>query len=335
VTLVELLVALGAIGILAAIALPAVQHSRESARQATCLNNLRQLGAATAAHVAAKGHYPPCHPRLAGFDAHGTAIHKHPSVSAHVHLLPYLDQEPLYAQVDRRTILLVTVGDPPDPAHLGTTAVDVFLCPSDGQPHGRVNYRACAGAAPMWIGDSGPANPYEQRSASGVFVVHRRTTPADVLDGTATTALFSERVVGDGDASHWTPWRDSFFCGQTIASIADAETHCATVPSDPPDHDSFLGCNWALGGMRQAAYNHVLAPNSPTPDCTIVLHGEDGGWGACTARSLHPGGVHVLLADGSARFIDDGVDLEVWRALSTRNGRQFEPPEEPIDDETF
>jgi prepilin-type processing-associated H-X9-DG protein len=88
-------------------------------------------------------------------------------------------------------------------------------------------------------------------------------------------------------------------------------------PLDPQwPHFSFGGTTWVLSGPSQTWYNHVLTPNSAIPDCA-----ESVDWqGAFTARSLHPGGVNVLFADGSVRFTSSSIDLAVWRALGTING---------------
>ncbi len=39
--------------------------------------------------------------------------------------------------------------------------------------------------------------------------------------------------------------------------------------------------------------------------------------------SQHPGGVNLLLGDGSVRFMKNSIALSVWRALSTRNGGEI------------
>ncbi len=74
--------------------------------------------------------------------------------------------------------------------------------------------------------------------------------------------------------------------------------------------------------MRCTSYNHYYTPNAKTCDC--VTNDATPGEATFTslafraARSRHPGGVNVLLGDGSVRFVYDSVDLGVWRAISTR-----------------
>ena len=56
-------------------------------------------------------------------------------------------------------------------------------------------------------------------------------------------------------------------------------------------------------------------------DCWFI--GEVAGWvgfSLMTARSAHSGGVNLLFADGHAAFVNDGIDLKVWRAWGTPNG---------------
>jgi prepilin-type processing-associated H-X9-DG protein len=36
--------------------------------------------------------------------------------------------------------------------------------------------------------------------------------------------------------------------------------------------------------------------------------------------SYHPGGVNVLLGDGSVKFVKNNIDRQVWRALGTISG---------------
>ena len=41
--------------------------------------------------------------------------------------------------------------------------------------------------------------------------------------------------------------------------------------------------------------------------------------GSCRA-SRHPGGVNASMCDASVRFVNDSIDLLVWRAMATKDG---------------
>ncbi len=200
-----------------------------------------------------------------------------------------------------------------------------FVCPTDSGPAGRNNYRANLGPGasitlPHLPLDQAhaPRNPVD---ASGAFVNGRAVAVAEFADGLSNTALFSEKIVGDGDPHTYTPYRDRFYTGVNFDSAAEAVDLCRRLAEPNPrhGHDSYSGFTWLVGGYNQTWYNHVLGPNSATPDCAfgMALGGDPG---AFAARSFHRGGVNLLYADGGARFVTDPVDLGVWRAISTRRG---------------
>jgi prepilin-type processing-associated H-X9-DG protein len=73
------------------------------------------------------------------------------------------------------------------------------------------------------------------------------------------------------------------------------------------------GSQWYSGYETFSRYNHVMPPNSQS-----CAYGTWTGGGAATATSRHPGGVNVLFADGSTRFIKNTVNVQTWWALGSR-----------------
>ncbi|HEV7225009.1 MAG TPA: DUF1559 domain-containing protein [Pirellulales bacterium] len=312
VSIVELLVVTGIIGLLASLTFSAVQQSRESARRLQCLGHLKQLGQATASFESSNGAIPET---TAGHNGLGR---RWQSISPHVHLLPFLDQSQLYSQVDFAERGIGPTSDPPkstwNPELLKIT-VPVFRCPSDGQQWpGANNYRANMGGGPAVLKHVVNGVADEPANGSGPFRIWHGTRPAEISDGLSNTALFSERLVGGLRPSWFIGPRDYFF-SQTgpIETIADAEAACWLPAGANPAHDAYSGTTWLMGGFRHTWYNHIRTPNSVFPDCGPQK-------GAFTARSAHPGGVNIVLADGAGRFITSNIELAVWRAIATRAG---------------
>ncbi|MFK8111172.1 MAG: DUF1559 domain-containing protein, partial [Rubripirellula sp.] len=42
-----------------------------------------------------------------------------------------------------------------------------------------------------------------------------------------------------------------------------------------------------------------------------------------TSRSYHEGGVNTAQMDGSIRFVNNSIDLQLWQDLSTRAGHEL------------
>jgi prepilin-type processing-associated H-X9-DG protein len=297
--------------------IPAVQASRAAASRASCSNNLRQLGIAAHNHESALGYFPNGSVAKE-FPAEPAAAWTFYRWSALAMLTPYLENTAAYDALDL-SVPLYGSNFEVRPENVNGVRIWVaeFLCPADqprilNEDFAPTSYAACAGSG------TGGGSP---RDADGIFFTNSQTHVGKIADGTSKTALFSESTLGNpqqGVHDQQTEYKFSFLAPLTT-SLCDGANQWNV--SDP------RGFAWVNGEFRCALYNHRMTPNSATPDCMGVTIGGTAqtrytpyGWR--TARSRHPGGVNLVLADGSLRFVGDSIDAHVWTALSTIDGAE-------------
>lgn len=325
--LVELLVVLAIVSALAAVAVPAVQRSREAARRLQCQNNLHQLALGCHAHESMHRSFPYTATN------YGTVIggvpKSYPSVSPHSYLLANIDPA-AFSELDLSDGSWAKSGCPPSSGSranqlLMRSTFGVFLCPSDRQPDGGNNYRANLGpGVGIFRHTAQSMLPGDPWNGTGAFENGRQVPLAEFSDGASNTALFSEKIIGDGDGNSYDALRDRFAVGFDIVTATNARVICRNYAvASPALHDSYSGLTWLFGGWNHTWYNHVAPPNSPTPDCSGGGFPVGGGRGLYCARSFHPGGVNVVFADGGTAFVADGIDLALWTAYSTRAGGEL------------
>lgn len=314
ITLLEVLVCFTICGLLLAIIIPTVQSAREASRRTQCQSKLRGFGQALHGYEGVHRHLPPVALASGRDPITGLPFSIH-LYSPHVRLLPFLDQAVLYEKFDL-AVPQPDVVNPVDMAVAARTVVAAFNCPSDPQSGGN-SYRFCTGAVPRASDDLGT-------KGGGAFSDTKGHSFAEIRDGTSQTAAMSERRQSDAIAS--APDSSDFFYAGVPGSLLplDADQMSAVCAAQTNSNQAFcpyVGRSWFVAGYVHTLYNHVILPNSSIDDCS---QGATGGsmYGAHKSSSHHSSGAHVLFLDGRVVFIGESIDLNVWRAIATRDGRE-------------
>lgn len=315
-TLVELLVVIAIIGILVGLLLPAVQAAREAARRMSCSNNLKQFVLATHNYLDANKSMPP-----AGcLSLAGGGVW-----SAHARILPYMEQANLQNIIDFRFNYSDLVNAP---QHATVTKMKVpnYVCPSEIKAEPRVtatlthfptNYGVNYGT---WFVFNGPT----RQTGNGAFVVNQRLTDGSFADGMSNTLAVSEVKAYQARINN---------SGNPAALNVGLPTSIADVLAYGGTFGTTNHTEWVDGKVHETGFTATFSPNTRVPlvmngenmDVDFVSRGEamtqvSPTYAAVTARSYHTGLVNAALMDGSVRTVSNSVDLNIWRALSSRAG---------------
>ena len=330
-TLIEVLLVCAIIGVVVALTLAAVSHARESARRLECSNRLRQHGAALQSFVAVQSVFPA--PMPARQPDRGKLWAMYDGLSGYFELMPYLELTTAYNAINLGGGLLGP--ENVENATVYHSSFSQFLCPSDGRSS---RYDTGANCFRFNVGSS---NPNVERVGMpnhperlGAFDVVSPLSPADYPDGLSSTVGMSERLLGglsNGFDRRRDYWSAGVYPSFPVATDDATLTTCRALTGEPSSFIADMGRSWMLGGAPYVWYNHVAPPNQRFSDCatgdgrtSMPFYCETC---AISARSNHSGGVNCLYMDGSVKFVTDGIDIKLWRALGTRaGGEAVEPP---------
>ncbi len=302
ITLIEILVVIAIIAVVVGLLIPAVQSSREAARRASCISNLRQIGIAMAGYESSSSVLPAGVSEDAGGQIPGWAWG--------FCILPWTEQNVSYNTANmsfpvisptNNTVISIGLtifqcpsennNIPFSSGHLGVTIAGSFV-PATAQ------YIACSGRLRVGIELSPGVNAFDARG-DGVFFRNSWTNLASITDGISQTLFIGERSRIVADAT-WAgvPTASMPFCTKDTWNMQTCESAIFMVlgrtANIPPDL------------AHSGDYTDSYTPNSAS-------EGPDA------FGSQHPGVCGFLFGDGSVHPIRQTIDPSVFRALGSRS----------------
>jgi prepilin-type N-terminal cleavage/methylation domain-containing protein/prepilin-type processing-associated H-X9-DG protein len=318
-TLVELLVVIAIIGILVALLLPAIQAAREAARRAQCTNNLKQIGVALHNYESAKKKLP------------GGTTYLHPTLRGNwvTEVLPYVEETSIKGQLDPTRAM----NEAPNVSFVANLVLTLFICPSDprssapikrnvtGQPPeirqlGGSDKNPPASQALWYTACIGPTIPDQCAFGTGrdVCMGCDFGTPKEIFPwaGFCSPCQSATGALACPDKSRGVGIFARSYIGIPFRRVSDGLSHTIAVGETLP-----FDCIW----------NCLFCDNHPLSSTHIPINIREADnaatgllqpWRTHGYKSQHPGGVNLLMGDGSVQFVQETIDYPLYNAMGTR-----------------
>ena len=331
-TLIEMLVVIAIIGILIGLLIPAVMMAREAANRARCANNLKQIGLALRSYETALGTFPPGSITWQESPVNCTTPKR--AHSLFTLILPYAEQQPAYNAINFSFAATDNLGmqgtvNPGAVNYTGLAmSVDTYICPSDtGQtaplskivsPNGvtydaynQGSYSGVVGTVDIFRWYCGCPKPIRaapictggvELNPDGAFGFNHGYPVKAFIDGQSQTILVGETSRFLKDDTIFNFWNSALWYSSYIPGVTRPQALATAVPK----------------------INAPLLMPDVGPSDPITWKNNPKTWtmGQFGFRSFHLNGAQFVFADGSVKFLKESINPSVYRALSTRAGKE-------------
>ena len=315
-TLIELLVVIAIIAVLIALLLPAVQQAREAARRSQCKNNLKQIGLGLHNYLDAMNVFPYGGSGNSQYDWGAGASTGHGIFNWRGHILPYVDQAPLYNSMVAGMGANGVSQPPGVPSSAYQTAaaalaavktpIVIYQCPSDpgsgradavgGPWAGTPQY---AGPPASYFGCAGPTYEASQTllcSSTSGCTMYGTTTDFNGAGNSATPGMFAMRATKFSTRDVIDGTSNTIFVGE----------------------ERILNTSGAMWGLR-----HWMDPFCTTTTARGINRTDPSqGYYGQGFGSAHTGGAQFLMVDGAVRFISENVNIITFCAAGTKGANE-------------
>ncbi len=299
VTVIEILVTVGIVGILLALLVPAVQQARTAARGLECRNRLKNIGIACHNLQSASGYFPSLGKKYAapGFE-----------YSCLVQLLPYVEEKSLFKSLD---FSLDPFGNA---SVIHKWSATVWHCPGEG---------FVTSMYTSYLGNGGLEMQVNlKRNPDGFLGLDPGLQPRDFVDGLSNTIAVSECAIKRDDALVFDGFTGIPANVSTLEEWYVFEEKCRSLSSEaslgqPTDALGWPWMDWSTGASR---YSHNFPPGSMS--CRDSSTGR-ASTSIPSASSRHGNFVFALAVDGSVHSYSFSIDAALWQHLGLRDDASF------------